>query len=170
MAIKVGDKIDQYNSILWTATPEVDGVCSMAKKVESNDLFLNKKVVVFAIPGAYTPTCTAEHLPSYLKLHKEIRAKGVDAIYCISTNDPFVMLAFEDIHNTKAQGVTMLSDGNFEFTKKIGAQMDGSGMGLGTQRTVRYALVIDNGIVTVAEIENGAAYEKSSAEDILKKL
>ncbi|KYQ93853.1 peroxiredoxin [Tieghemostelium lacteum] len=169
MTIKVGDNLEQFNTTLFYALPEVDGVCQMGKKIQSNDLFKGKKVILFAIPGAFTPTCSAQHVPSYINLAKEIKAKGVDDVYCITTNDPFVLSIFET--HSKANGtVKFISDGNSEFTKKLGLDFDGSVFGLGAGRTQRYAMIVDKGIVTAIDIEKPGQYEVSSAEAILKKL
>ena len=107
------------------------------------------KVVLFAVPGAFTPTCSDYHLPSYVIRHDELRAKGVDTVACISVNDPFVMDAWGEAQHV-GDSVTMLADGNGEFTAAIGLEMDGSGFGLGT-RSQRYAMVLEDGVVTALQ-------------------
>ena len=117
--------------------------------VQTGEVLGSGKVVLFAVPGAFTPTCSDYHLPSYVIRHDELKAKGVDTVACISVNDPFVMDAWGEDQQV-GDTVTMLADGNGEFTKAVGLEMDGSGFGLGT-RSQRYAMVIEDGVVTVAQ-------------------
>ncbi|KYQ94292.1 peroxiredoxin [Tieghemostelium lacteum] len=165
--IKVGDKLPEVN--FWISTKAIDGACQMGKKVNSTQLFDNKKVVLFAIPGAFTPTCSAKHLPSFVQNSQQIKSKGIDSIICLATNDPFVMSAYERDQNIDGQ-VTLVSDGNSEFTKKIGMEMDGSGHGLGVGRSKRYAMIVENNIVKSLFLEEPGKYEVSSAEHVLSKL
>jgi peroxiredoxin len=126
-----------------------------------------KKVVLFAVPGAFTPTCSAAHLPGFVANADKIKAKGVDAIICLSVNDAFVMKAWGDGQN--AEELIMAGDGNGDFTAAMGLTLDGSGFGLG-QRSSRYALIADNGIITQLNAEKGGAFEVSSAEAIMDAL
>jgi peroxiredoxin len=160
MAITVGDKV-----------PDV-AVQTMSDKgpqtVQTLDLLSRGKVVLFAVPGAFTPGCSKIHLPGYVAQAEELRAKGVDTIACISVNDAWVMDAWG-----KAQGVDdkvlMLADGSGEFAKAMGLEFDGSGFGLGL-RSRRYAAVIDGGIVTELEVEPAGGVDVSSCDNILTKL
>jgi peroxiredoxin len=126
-----------------------------------------KKVVIFAVPGAFTPTCSAAHLPGFVANADKIKAKGVDAIICLSVNDAFVMKAWGDGQN--AEELIMAGDGNGDFTAAMGLTLDGSGFGLG-QRSSRYALIADNGVITQLNAEKGGAFEVSSAEAIMDAL
>ncbi len=135
--------------------------------VTTADLFAGKKVVVFAVPGAFTPTCSQAHLPGYVVKADDIKAKGVDDIVCISVNDAFVMGSWGDSAN--AEALTMVGDGNGDFTKAIGLEMDGSGFGLGT-RSQRYAMIVDDGVVTKLSVEAPGQFEVSAAEAILEAL
>ncbi len=159
MAIKEGDKLPE-------ATMHVmkDG---RPTPVTTEELFGGKKVVVFAVPGAYTPTCSQAHLPGFVVNADEIRAKGVDAIVCLSVNDAFVMDAWGKDAN--AEHIMMVGDGNGEFTRKLGLEMDGSGFGLGT-RSQRYAMIVDDGVVTKLAVEEPGKFEVSKAEAVLEAL
>ena len=127
----------------------------------------DKKVVIFAVPGAFTPTCSAAHLPGFVANADKIKAKGVDAIICLSVNDAFVMNAWGSAQN--AEELIMAGDGNGDFTAAMGLTLDGSGFGLG-QRSSRYALIAENGVITQLNAEQGGAFEVSSAEAILEVL
>jgi glutaredoxin/glutathione-dependent peroxiredoxin len=160
MAISVGDRIPDIR--VMTQGP--DG----PTHVQTGDVLGKGKVVLFAVPGAFTPTCSDYHLPSYVLRHDELMAKGVDAIACISVNDPFVMDAWgkdQDVGDL----VVLLADGNGEFAKAIGLEMDGSGFGLGT-RSQRYAMIIDDGVVTTLNVEPGPGLTVSAADAILEAL
>ena len=135
--------------------------------VTTADLFGGKKVVVFAVPGAFTPTCSQAHLPGYVVNADAIKAKGVDSIVCLSVNDAFVMGAWGDSAN--AEALQMVGDGNGEFTQAIGLEMDGSGFGLGT-RSQRYAMIVDDGVVSKLAVEDPGQFEVSAAEAILAAL
>jgi peroxiredoxin len=160
MSIAVGDKIPDVQ--VMTAGP--DGPVH----VQTSDVLGSGKVVLFAVPGAFTPTCSDYHLPSYIIRHDELETKGVDKVVCISVNDPFVMAAWgEDQHVGNL--VTLLADGNGAFAKAIGLEMDGSGFGLGT-RSQRYAMVIDDGVVSTLNVEPGPGLTVSAADAILESL
>lgn len=130
------------------------------------ELFADKKVVLFAVPGAFTPTCSAAHLPGYVVLADQIKAKGVDIIACVSVNDAFVMKAWGEAHN--ASELMMLGDGDAAFTKAIG--LDKETGSFGGVRSQRYAMIIDNGVVTELAVEAAGEFEVSKAESILEKL
>ncbi|MDK9792537.1 MULTISPECIES: peroxiredoxin [unclassified Vibrio] len=129
-------------------------------------LFANKKVVLFAVPGAFTPTCSEAHLPGYVVLADELKAKGVDLIACVSVNDAFVMQAWGEAQN--ASEILMLGDGDASFTKALGLEMDTGGFG--GIRSQRYAMIIENGTVTKLNVEEPKEFEASKAETILAAL
>ena len=160
MTIQVGDTLPTVG--LTTMTAEGP------KPVSLSELSSGKKIVLFAVPGAFTPTCSAQHLPGFLDKNKDLKEKGVDIVACVSVNDPFVMKAWGEDRNV-GEDVLMLSDGNGEFTEAIGLEMDGSGFGLGT-RSQRYAMIIDDGVVSVLNVESGPGLDVSSAETILEQL
>jgi peroxiredoxin len=134
------------------------------------DLTAGKKVVLFAVPGAFTPTCTQKHLPGFVAKAGELRAKGVDTVACVSVNDAFVMRAWKESLGVGDE-VLLLSDGNRELTRALGVELDLSDkpVGLGV-RSRRYALLADDGVVKVLSLEEGGAFTNSSAEDMLKAL
>ena len=142
-----------------------DGIQTMSAK----DVFGGKKVVLFAVPGAFTPTCHLKHLPGFIANADAFKAKGVDDVVCLAVNDPFVLAAWAEA--TGAGGkVKVLSDGNAEFTKKIGMDFDGSGVGLGT-RSKRYAMIVEDGTVKVLNTEeNTSEATVSDAESMLAAL
>jgi len=158
---KVGDKVPSATLMHKGA----DGI----KPMPTDELFAaGKKVVVFAVPGAFTPTCSAKHVPSFVINFDAIKAKGVDTIACISVNDAFVMDAWGK--DQKSDGkVLMLADGNGDFTEKMGLVMDGSKFGLG-KRSQRYAMVVQDGVIKTLNVEAPGAFEVSSGEAILKAL
>ncbi|MAC41710.1 MAG: peroxiredoxin [Pelagibacterales bacterium] len=160
MAIKVGDKIP--DATLKCIGP--DGIIN----IEVGKYFANKKIVLFSVPGAFTPTCSAKHLPGFVEYYSDILSKGVDEIICISVNDPFVMNAWEKDQNSKGK-VTLLADGNGDFTEALGLSFDGSGFGLG-KRGQRFVIIIDNGTIVHLAIEKAGSFEVSSAESVLKAL
>ena len=135
--------------------------------VTTADLFGGKKVVLFAVPGAFTPTCSQAHLPGYVVNADAIKAKGVDSIVCLSVNDAFVMGAWGDAAN--AEELLMVGDGNGDFTQALDLQMDGSGFGLGT-RSQRYAMIVDDGVVTKLAVEDPGQLDVSAAEAVLAAL
>ena len=160
MTIKVGDKVPAVK--LKQMTPE--GM----KDVDTGEFFKGKKVVLFALPGAFTPTCSAKHLPGFVEKAAELRSKGVDAVACLSVNDAFVMNAWGKQQNADGK-VQMLADGNGDFTRAVGLEMDGSGYGLG-QRSQRYAMIVQDGVVKALNVEKPGAFEVSSVEAVLKAL
>lgn len=161
MAISVGDKVPSVSFKMLTA----DGLSD----VSSDDYFKGKKTALFAVPGAFTPTCSAKHVPSYLSQADALRAKGVDQIACVSVNDAFVMKAWGDAQSV-GDNIAMLADGNGEFARATGLTLDGSGFGLG-ERTTRFSMIIDDGKISVLNVEdNPAEMEVSSAEHMLSQL
>lgn len=160
MAIKEGDPIPDVK-----LTEMVGGKPSPVSLAE---LSRGKRVVVFAVPGAFTPTCSIKHLPGYVEQEKALRAKGVDEIACISVNDAFVMDAWGKSSNAGGR-VRMLADGNGEFTRAVGLTLDGSGLGLG-QRSQRYAMVVRDGKVEKLFVEPDTGVSVSGADAILAKL
>jgi peroxiredoxin len=160
MTIKVGDKIPSVS----LKHMDEGGM----QTVSTDDLFRGKKVVLFALPGAFTPTCSAKHLPGFVQNHDKLKAKGVDTIACLSVNDAFVMNAWGKDQKTDGK-VMMLADGNADFAKAVGLTMDGTGYGMGL-RSQRYAMVVDNGVIKALNVEAPGAFEVSSAEAIMKAL
>jgi glutaredoxin/glutathione-dependent peroxiredoxin len=160
MTIAVGEKIPSAK--LKTMTAEGP------KDISTDDIFNGKKVVLFAVPGAFTPTCHARHLPSYVEGYDKLRAKGVDTIACVSVNDAFVLGAWGKAQNT-GDKVLMLADGAAAFTKQLGLDLDLTGPGMGV-RSKRYAMLVDNGTVKALQVEAPGAFEVSSADAILKAL
>ena len=160
MAIQIGDKVPSVNLQNMGA----DGV----ETISSNDLFAGKKVVLFALPGAFTPTCSAAHLPGYVVASDDLLAKGVDRIVCLSVNDAFVMDAWGKQHNADDQ-VMMIADGSGHFTNAVGLELDLDAAGFGL-RSQRYAMVVNNGVVEVLNVEAPQAFEVSDAQTILSSL
>jgi len=160
MTIKVGDKVPSA-----TLMQMKDGG---PKPVTTDELFNGKKVVVFALPGAFTPTCSAKHLPGFIQNAAAIHAKGVDTIACLSVNDAFVMGAWGD-NQGAGDKVVMLADGNGDFTRQLGLEMDASRFGMG-KRSQRYSMVVDNGVVKALNVEEPGAFAVSSAEHVMKQL
>ena len=159
MAIQEGDRLPEATlHVMQDGRPTA---------VTTGDLFAGRKVVLFAVPGAFTPTCSQAHLPGYVANADEIKAKGVDSIVCVAVNDAFVMDAWAADRN--AEELVMAGDGNGEFTAAIGLEMDGRGFGLGT-RSERYAMIVDDGVVTKLAVEAPGAFEVSKAEAILEAL
>ncbi|WP_395339495.1 peroxiredoxin [Ningiella sp. W23] len=136
------------------------------KNPSTQDLFAGKKVVLFAVPGAFTPTCSEAHLPGYVALADKIKAKGVDDIICLSVNDAFVMHAWGKASN--AEHITMVADGDASFSKAAGLSMETDGFG-GT-RSVRYSMLVDDGVVKALYLEDGGKFEVSDAETMLNAL
>ena len=160
MAIQAGDKIPSVNLQHMGA----DGV----ETISSDDLFAGKKVVLFALPGAFTPTCSAAHLPGYVVGSDDLFAKGVDRIACLSVNDAFVMDAWGQQHNADDR-VMMIADGSGHFTTAVGLELDLDAAGLGL-RSQRYAMVVNDGVVEVLNVEAPQAFTVSDAETILSSL
>ena len=160
MTIKIGDKIPSA-----TLMQMKDG---SPKPVKTDDLFASKTVVLFALPGAFTPTCSAKHLPGFVQHAGEIKKKGVDAIACLSVNDAFVMGAWGEQQGA-GDNVMMLADGNGEFTHSVGLEMDAAKFGMG-RRSQRYSMLVKDGVLKELNVEEPGAFAVSSAEHILKQI
>ena len=160
MAIQVGDKLPSV------AVFHKDD--SGVHKIDSDELFRGKKVVLFALPGAFTPTCDAAHLPGYVVRADDILAKGVDRIVCLSVNDAHVMHAWGQ-HNNVDDKISMIADGNADFTRAVGLELDRTSGGMGL-RSQRYAMIVEDGVVTTLQVEAPGEFEVSSADAILEHL
>jgi peroxiredoxin len=160
MTIQVGEKIP---TVTLTRMGEKG-----PEPITTDDLFAGKKVVLFAVPGAFTPTCSAKHLPSFIEHADALKAKGVDDIVCASVNDVFVMHAWGQ--NQQADGkVTMLADGDAMLTKALGLELNLTGKGLG-MRSQRFSMLVEDGVVKSLSVDPAGSYEKSSAEEMLRQL
>ena len=160
MTIKVGDQIPSMK--LMMGTP--DG----PKETSTDEIFKGKKVVLFAVPGAFTPTCSVKHMPGFVENVDAIKAKGVDTVACIAVNDAFVMAAWAKEQGANGK-LTMLADGSAAFTKALGLELDLMGRGMGI-RSQRYALIAQDGKVTHLAVEPPVGFDVSRAESILAKL
>lgn len=159
MAISVGDKLPEVTLVKATENgPE---------QVSSSEYFAGKKVALFSVPGAFTPTCSARHLPGYVEKAAELKAKGVDEIAATAVNDAFVMGAWNK--TAGSEDITMLADGNGDFAEAVGLTMDGSGFGMG-KRGQRYSMIVEDGVVKELNVEAPGDFSVSSAEHMLGKL
>jgi len=159
MTISKGEKLPAVDLVKATAEgPE---------KVSSAEFFAGRKVALFAVPGAFTPTCSAKHLPGYVDHAADLKAKGVDEIACTSVNDAFVMNAWKDSSN--ADDITMLADGSGDFAKALGLDADFSAYGMGT-RSNRYSMIVDDGVVSEINVEGPGEFSVSNAETMLSQL
>lgn len=160
MTIKVGEKLPEAKlGMMRDGSPGAINV---------SELTAGKKVALFAVPGAFTPTCSAKHLPGYKEKADELRAKGVDTIACVSVNDAFVMGAWGKDQNV-GDDVLMLADGNGDFTRAIGLEMDGTGFGMG-KRSQRYSMIVDDGVVTQLNVEQPGEFKVSAADFMIGQL
>lgn len=160
MTIKPGDRIPSVTLM------EMQG--DKPALVKTDDFFKGRRVVLFALPGAFTPTCSARHVPGFVTHHDALKAKGVDAIACLSVNDAFVMGAWGREQGTDGR-IHMLADGNGEFTEAAGLAMDGRAFGMG-RRSRRYAMIVEDGVVKALDVEEPGAFSVSSAEQVLSRL
>ncbi len=160
MTIQVGDKIPEAT----LTTMGADGPAP----VSTSDLFKGKTVALFAVPGAFTPTCSAKHLPGFVENADKLKAKGIDTIACVSVNDVFVMDAWGKAQDV-GDKVLMLADGNGEFTKALGLELDASGFGMGT-RSQRYSMVVEDGVVKQLNVEEAGDFKVSTAQYMLDQL
>lgn len=158
MSIQLGDRIPSATLTTYTEAPT---------PITTEQIFAGKTVVLFAVPGAFTPTCSARHLPGYVEHLEAFRQKGVDTVACMAVNDAFVMNAWGKSQN--AGGILLLADGNAEFTKKLGLELDASKYGMGL-RSQRFALVAKDGVVTHLYVEAPGEFKVSSAEAVLAAL
>ncbi len=159
MTIQIGDRLPDVPLAIATS----DG----PKSTTSSEYFAGKRIALFAVPGAFTPTCSARHLPSYVDKAGELKGKGVDEIACISVNDPFVMGAWNKADGS--ENITMLADGNAAFSDAIGLSFDGSQFGMG-KRSQRYSMIVNDGVVEQLNVEQPGEYRASSAEYMLDQL
>jgi peroxiredoxin len=159
MTIRVGDRLPQ--------TTFVKATDNGPEQVDSDSFFAGRKVALFSVPGAFTPTCSAKHLPGFIEKADALKAKGVDEIACTAVNDAFVLGAWS--HANNADSVTMLADGNGDFAKAVGLEMDGSKFGMGT-RSQRYSMVVNDGVVEQLNVEAPGEFKVSSAEHMLDQL
>lgn len=160
MTIQVGDKLPSIDVQYKTE--------DTVQTINTDELFAGKKVVVFALPGAFTPTCSAAHLPGYVVNSDKLFAKGVDRIICLSVNDAHVMQAWGEQHNVDDR-VMMIADGNADFTRSIGLEVDLGPAGMGI-RSQRYAMIVNDGVVELLNVEAPKKFEVSDAETILNSL
>jgi len=160
VTISVGDKMPSGKfTVMGSKGPE---------PLSTDDLFGGKKVVLFSVPGAFTPTCSAKHLPGYVQQAEALRSKGVDEVACLAVNDVFVMSAWGKSAGADGK-VLMLADGNGEYAKALGLELDASGFGMG-KRSKRFSVIVDNGVVTQLNIEPAGEFGISSAESALSQL
>ena len=159
MTIEVGQKLPDVPLTIATAEGP--------KPTTSGEFFAGKKVALFAVPGAFTPTCSARHLPSYVDQAQALKGKGIDEIACISVNDPFVMKAWGE--RDGSEDITMLADGNGDFADALGLVMDGSKFGMG-KRSQRYSMVVNDGTVEQLNVEAPGEYRASGAEHMVEQL
>jgi peroxiredoxin len=160
MTIKAGDKMPA--GVL--TTPGAEG----PQKISAEQLFAGKKVVLFSVPGAFTPTCDARHLPGFIQHAADFKAKGVDTVACMAVNDVFVMKAWDKASAVEGK-VLMLADGNAEYSKALGLELDATGFGMGI-RGKRFAIVVENGVARQVFIEGPGEFKVSSAEHVLSNL
>jgi peroxiredoxin len=160
MTIKAGEKMPDGSFTQMTK----DG----PQKLTSEQLFAGKTVVLFSVPGAFTPTCDAKHLPGFVELADQIKAKGVDSIACTAVNDVFVMNAWGK-HGNVGEKILMLADGNGAYVKSLGLEMDGSKFGMG-MRGQRFAIIVKNGVATQVDVEKPGEFKVSAAEYVLSQL
>jgi peroxiredoxin len=160
MTIKAGDKLP--DAVFMTSGPEGP------RPITGDEVFKGKTVALLAVPGAFTPTCSAKHLPGFKEKAAELKAKGVDAIACVSVNDVFVMKAWGADQGV-GDDILMLADGNGDFTKALGLEMDGSKFGMGT-RSQRYSMIVKDGVVDTLNVEAGGEFKVSSADYMLGQL
>ena len=160
MAISAGDRMPEGSFGVMTA----EGPGQMT----TDELFKGKKVVLFAVPGAFTPTCSMNHLPGYVDHASDFSAKGVDTVACMAVNDAFVMGAWGKERGV-GDSVLMLADGNGDYTRKLGLEMDASGFGMGT-RSQRFAILVDDGVAKLVNVEAPGQFKVSAAEAMLEAL
>jgi len=161
MTIQIGDRIPEATFAQATAEGP--------KPVNTADVFAGKTVALFAVPGAFTPTCSARHLPGFKDNLDAFKGKGVDVVACLSVNDAFVMKAWAESQGVEDGSIVMLADGNGELTRALGLVLDGSGFGLG-ERSQRYSMLVKDGVVTELNVEQGGEFKVSSAEHLLAQL
>lgn len=167
MSIQIGDRIPEASLGEFVET-EAEG-CAIGPTVHSvTELAKGKKIALFAVPGAFTPTCSEQHLPGYLERHDDLKEKGIDEIWCVSVNDPFVMGAWGREHGVQGR-IRMLADGSGQWTRAMGLELDLSARGLGV-RSQRYSALIDDGVVRALNVDDGSKLDVSSADNMLAAL
>jgi peroxiredoxin len=167
MTIKIGDRLPEGKLAEFIESP-TEGCAIGPNTFNAADLVKGKKIAIFGVPGAYTPTCSAQHVPGYVKHAADLKAKGVDEIWCIAVNDAFVMGAWG--RDQKAIGtVRMMADGNADYSKALGLDADFAKFGMGT-RSQRYSMLVDDGVVKQLNVEQGGKFEVSNAETLLAQL
>jgi peroxiredoxin len=160
MTVKVGDHVPTATFTTFTAEGP--------RPITTDELFKGKTVALFAVPGAFTPTCSAKHVPGFKANAAALKAKGVDTIACVSVNDVFVMKAWGESQGV-GDDIVMLADGNGDFTKAVGLELDAKGFGMGL-RSQRYSILVKDGVITELNVENGGEFKVSSAEYLLAQL
>ena len=160
MTVKIGDAVPSATFTTFTAEGP--------RPITSDDLFKGKTVALFAVPGAFTPTCSAKHVPGFKAHAAELKAKGVDTIACVSVNDVFVMKAWGENQGV-GDDILMLADGNGDFTRAVGLELDGRGFGMGL-RSQRYSVVVKDGVIKELNVEQGGEFKVSTAEYLLAQL
>ena len=160
MSIKVGDRLPKATLVKATAEGP--------QPVDSEDYFRGRRIALFSVPGAFTPTCSARHLPGFIDKADEIKAKGIDEIACVAVNDAFVMQAWGESSGAAGK-VTMLADGNGDFARALGLTMDGSKFGLG-ERGQRWSAIVDDGVIEQLNVEEPGAFNVSSADYLMERL
>lgn len=158
MTIQVGDRLPEATLVKVGDSPE---------QVSTTDYFKGRKVALFAVPGAFTPTCSAKHLPGFIERGADLKGRGIDEVACTAVNDPFVMAAWAK--SADAAGITMLSDGNGTFAKALGLDADSSKFGMGT-RSKRYSMIVNDGVVEQLNVEGPGEFKVSSADYLLESL
>lgn len=168
MTIQAGQRLPEGTLYESTDIDPVTGCPMKPQALSVTELTKGKKIVIFGVPGAFTPTCSAQHLPGYVEAADQFKAKGIDEIWCMSVNDGFVMAAWG--HSTKVSGkVRMMADGSADYTTQLGLELDLGAKGMG-RRCQRFAMIVDDGVVKDITIEVGGKLETSGAEAILKRL
>jgi glutaredoxin/glutathione-dependent peroxiredoxin len=167
MAIKVGDRLPE-GQLQEFIDVETDGCALGPNTFSVGEITKGKKIVIFGLPGAFTPTCSAKHVPGYVKHYDELKAKGVDEIWCLSVNDPFVMGAWGRDQKSGSK-VRMMADGSAEYTRKLGLELDLSARGMGI-RCQRFSMLVDNCVVKAINVESPGKFEVSDAETMLKQV
>ena len=168
MAIKVGDRLPEGKLAECTEFDSATGCAMAPKEVNVSEAAKGKKIAIFGLPGAYTPTCSAKHVPSYAQSEKQLKGKGVNEIWCVATNDAFVMGHWG--RDQKALGkIRFLGDGSAEWTKKLGLELDLNARGMGT-RMQRFSMLVDNGVVKQLNVEAPGKFEVSDAATMLKQM
>jgi peroxiredoxin len=168
MTIAIGEKLPAATLNESTSFDAENGCPMPPQAVDVTEAIKNKKIVIFGVPGAFTPLCSAEHLPGFVALADEIKAKGADEIWCMAVNDAFVMAAWGKDQNVNGK-VRMLADGSAEFTKALGLDRDLTGGGMGI-RCYRFAMIVDNGTISYIGVEGSGEFGKSKAETVLELL